>query len=122
MNDLHEIIYPEKYRMSQNFPFNAMKNVSTPLAFSIIAHHEVGLFEILLHLIFRPYNAYCIYVGSSSEPEMIEAIGNVVQCYQTLYPETPIFMAKSTSVVRWGQFSLLQADLNCMEQLLVLDQ
>ena len=39
----------------------------TKLAFTIVAHDQLGLFEILLHLIFRPYNAYCIYVGSNTK-------------------------------------------------------
>lgn len=93
---------------------------SAKLAFSYVAHHQTGLFEILLHLTFRPYNAYCIYVGSNSRPEVIEAITKIVSCYQKLYPGASIFMAKNTKPVKWGDFSLLEADLECMQQLLEL--
>ena len=76
--------------------------------------------EILLHLTFRPYNAYCIYVGSNSDPNVIASITQLVECYKTLHPETNIFMAKDTKSVKWGNYSLLEADLICMEQLLAL--
>ena len=85
-----------------------------------MVHHQVGIFEILLHLTFRPYNAYCIYVGSNSDPNVIASITQLVECYKTLHPDTNIFMAKHTKSVKWGNYSLLEADLICMEQLLAL--
>ena len=85
-----------------------------------MVHHQVGLFEILLHLTFRPHNAYCIYVGSNSDPTVIASITQLVDCYKMLHPQTDIFMAENTKFVKWGNFSLLEADLICMEQLLAL--
>lgn len=114
---LRKIIYPEED--SIEFPEHA-NNTETKLAFSFIVHNQVGLFEVLLHLTFRPYNAYCIYVGNNSLPEIIESISNLVQCYQTMFPESKIFMASHAKPVKWGQYSLLEADLTCMEQLLDL--
>ena len=90
------------------------------LAFSYVVHHMTGLFEILLHLTFRPYNAYCIYVGSNSNSQVKEGVRLLVQCYKHMYPEAHIFMAKNVNEVKWGEFSLLEADLKCMEQLLAL--
>ena len=96
------------------------ENIDTKLAFSYVTHKQVGLFEILLHLTFRPYNAYCIYVGSNTNPEVISSITKLVQCYKKIYPNSDIFMAENTKTVRWGNYSLLEADLICMEQLLAL--
>ena len=101
-------------------PFPSKESITTKLAFVYVVHHMVGLFEILLHLTFRPYNAYCIYVGSNTNPMVIESITNLVNCYNKLYPSADIFMAKNTKSVTWGNFSLLLADLICMEQLLAL--
>ncbi len=92
----------------------------TKLAFTIVTHDEIGLFEIMLHTIFRPYNAYCIYVGANSPPEYRDAASKVVNCYKDLFPKSTIFMAQDTKEVRWGNFTLIEADLICMDQLLKL--
>ena len=80
----------------------------------------MGVCEVLLHLIFRPYNTYCIYVGSNAKSYNHESIQQLVDCYQKLYPQTNIFMAKNTSNVSWGSYNLLDADLKCIEQMLKL--
>ena len=38
--------------------------LKTPLAFVIVAHSHLGLLEAQLSTIFRPHNAYCIFVDS----------------------------------------------------------
>jgi hypothetical protein len=38
----------------------------TPLAFAILIHSQIGLFEALLALLFRPQNSYCIYVDQKT--------------------------------------------------------
>ena len=85
-----------------------------------MTHGQLGLFEILLHLIFRPYNAYCIYVGSNTEDAYRQSVEQLINCYNQLYPDTSIFMATNVNDVRWGNWSLFQADLICMKQLLQL--
>ena len=53
--------------ISFRFPdFRNASEVKTKLAFTVITHDQLGRFEILLNMIFRPYNAYCIYVGSNT--------------------------------------------------------
>ena len=95
------------------------KDVKTKLAFTIVTHDQLGLFEILLHTIFRPYNAYCIYVGSNTAKHR-HSIEKLVKCYNYLYPESNVFMAVNTTSVQWANWSVIEADLICMEQLLNL--
>ena len=85
-----------------------------------MAHSQLGLLEILIHLIFRPYNAYCIYVGSNTAEFYRKSIEKLVNCYKFLYPDTSIFMAENTTKVHWANWSVIEADLICMEQLLKL--
>ena len=94
-------------------PFNNLT-----LAFTFVVHNQVGLFEILLHMVFRPYHAYCIYVGQNTPKYIRKAMHNLVNCYQQLFPNTLIFLASKVNKIKWGDFSLLQADLQCMEDLL----
>ena len=82
--------------------------MTTKLAFIYVVHQQVSLFEILLHLTFRPYNAYCIYVGSNTKAIITNTITKLIDCYKEMYPNTSIFMAQGTSEVKWGRFSLLE--------------
>ena len=104
------------------FPkFKDATEETTKLAFTIVTHEQLGVFEILLHLIFRPYNAYCIYVGSNTPNVYRENVEKLVNCYKYIYPESTIFMAENVHPVKWGNWSLIQADLLCMEHFLELD-
>ena len=66
----------------------------------------------------RPYHAYCLYVGANSDPRYTEVFQQVISCYQKLYPHTTIFMATNTTEVKWGKYSLIEADFHCMRDLL----
>ena len=91
------------------------------MAFTIVTHDQLGLFEILLHSIFRPYNAYCIYVGSNTAEHYRRSVEQLVNCYDVLYPESTVFMAVDTKPVVWANWSVIEADLICMKQLLNLE-
>ena len=41
------------------------------LAFSIMAHNELPLLEVLLSTIFRPYHSYCIFVDAKAPSEFL---------------------------------------------------
>ena len=99
---------------------NFLKNedVSTRLALSYVVHHSPGLFEILLHLTFRPYNSYCIYVDAKTDEETKRAFQNIINCYKEMFPNANIFLIKTTQEIVWGSYSLLNADLTCLEELI----
>ena len=37
-----------------------------PIAFSIITHGHLGILEAQLATLFKPYNAYCIYIDKKA--------------------------------------------------------
>ena len=90
------------------------------MAFTIVTHDQLGLFEVLLHTIFRPYNSYCIYIGSNTAENYRRSVEKLVNCYSFLYPGSNVFMAVNTTAVKWARWSVIEADLICMEQLLNL--
>ena len=57
----------------------------------------------------------------SNIEEYGEDVEILINCYKQMYPETTIFMADKVEDVHWGNWSLVQADLACMKQLLELD-
>ena len=49
------------------------------------------------------------------------SVEKLVNCYNFLYPGSNVFMAVNTTAVEWGRWSVIEADLTCMEQLLNLN-
>ena len=114
-------LYQINYHLEYRFPeYRRAEEEKTKLAFTVITHDQLGLFEVLLHTIFRPYNAYCIYIGSNTGDVYKQNVEQLVNCYKYLYPESTVFMAQNVDEVRWGNWSLIEADLICMNQLLDL--
>ena len=92
------------------------------LAFSILVHDHVGIFETLLHLLYRPQHSICVYVGRNTNPEVRRAVASIVKCFQSQFKTDSVFLAQSTQNVFWGHMSVLDADLTCIEHLLTSSQ
>ncbi|CAK6959541.1 beta-1%2C3-galactosyl-O-glycosyl-glycoprotein beta-1,6-N-acetylglucosaminyltransferase 4 [Scomber scombrus] len=68
--------------------------------------------ERILHAIYAPHNIYCIHYDQKSSPVFIKAIKNLAQC-------TPnVFIASKLESVEYAHISRLNADLNCISDLL----
>lgn len=111
LNDCHKYVEDIKVDISE------AKEKETPLAFSILAHKDAIQLSKLLSTIFRPWNSYCLQLDSKSSPEFIELITKLVKCYKTIHSNTTIFLSQSTISLVWQHSSLLEGDLNCLEQL-----
>lgn len=109
----------------EQFPVKAVQNVDYdpefPMAFSIIVHKEIAIFELFLSLIYRPHNFYCIYVDKKVPTEVYKAVESLVTCYQNMFKVNTIFIVESRNPIFWGHYSILQADLNCLERLDLMD-
>ena len=46
------------------------------------------------------------------------AVDNILQCYQAEYPGSYIKLASENIPVFWGHFSIVQAELNCLQDLM----
>jgi hypothetical protein len=86
-----------------------------PLAFTILVDENAEQLERLLRVIYRPQNIYCIHVDNKSSTALKAAIESIVNCFDN------VFMPRETQKVYWAHFSLLRAQLNCMSDLLNLD-
>ena len=88
------------------------RNEQFPLAFSLLMHENVEQFERLLRLIYRPQNLYCIHVDASASDTVLRGVQSVAQCFDN------VFLSRQQEDVLYGTFSRLQADLNCMADLI----
>ncbi|KAJ8318660.1 hypothetical protein KUTeg_003751 [Tegillarca granosa] len=84
-----------------------------PLAFSILLYKEVDQAERLLRAIYRPQNVYCFHVDGNSPEVVHSGIKAIANCFDN------VFVVSSTVDVIYGGYSRLQADLNCMKDLVL---
>ncbi|XP_078087453.1 beta-1,3-galactosyl-O-glycosyl-glycoprotein beta-1,6-N-acetylglucosaminyltransferase 3-like [Mustelus asterias] len=100
-----------KTRKYITFPSSAEER-DFPLAYSIVIHANIEMFERLLRSIYAPQNVYCIHVDRKSPKPFLSAVQAIASCF------TNIFIAGKSESVIYASWSRVQADLNCMEELL----
>ena len=105
----------KKYKNSKQ---NYVK--SNSMAVSYVIHNNPGLFEILFHVMFRPYNNYCIVIDPKSSMALKLTLKSIIKCYQETFPNTNIIIANWTMPIYYFTttgYSSLNADLTCLELL-----
>ena len=83
-----------------------------PLAFSILMYKDVQQFERLLRAIYRPQNFYCVHVDLKAADEVRQGVEAVTSCFDN------VFTTPDSLDVRWGNISVLEAEIVCMRHLL----
>ncbi|XP_007426444.3 beta-1,3-galactosyl-O-glycosyl-glycoprotein beta-1,6-N-acetylglucosaminyltransferase 4 isoform X1 [Python bivittatus] len=83
-----------------------------PLAYSLVVHKDAIMVERLIHTIYSIQNVYCIHYDQKSSNTFKHALENLAKCFSN------IFVASKLEVVEYAYISRLQADLNCLSDLL----
>lgn len=83
-----------------------------PIAYSMVIHEKIEMFERLLRAIYSPQNIYCVHVDQKSKIEFKRAVKAIVSCFPN------VFVASRLERVIYASWSRVQADLNCMKDLL----
>ncbi|XP_035692953.1 N-acetyllactosaminide beta-1,6-N-acetylglucosaminyl-transferase-like [Branchiostoma floridae] len=99
---------------TQNWQQNLSAGVDTrdfPIAYILVVHKNAAQVELLLHSIYTPYNVYCIHVDKRSPSEFRAVLSAVADCYDN------VFISRRLESVVYGGYSRLQADLNCLHDL-----
>ena len=87
-------------------------NRAFPLAFTILLYNNIEQFERFLRIIYRPQNFYCIHIDRDSSSKIFEAAKSIIQCFDN------VFIVSKRERVFYATFSRLQADFNCINDLL----
>ncbi|XP_053570715.1 N-acetyllactosaminide beta-1,6-N-acetylglucosaminyl-transferase [Bombina bombina] len=82
-----------------------------PIAYIMTLHKEFHTFERLFRSIYMPQNVYCIHVDEKANAGFILAVHSLVDCFPN------VFLSSKMEPVVYGGISRLQADLNCMKDL-----
>ncbi|NXN33622.1 GCNT3 acetylglucosaminyltransferase, partial [Nycticryphes semicollaris] len=93
------------------FPLS-QEEAEFPIAYSMVIHNKIEMFERLLRSIYAPQNMYCIHVDSKSPADFQEAVRAIAACFPN------VFVASRLESVIYASWSRVQADLNCMQDLL----
>ncbi|XP_074799271.1 N-acetyllactosaminide beta-1,6-N-acetylglucosaminyl-transferase-like [Natator depressus] len=83
-----------------------------PLAYIITLHKEFDTFERLFRAIYMPQNVYCIHVDRKATAKFKQDVEKLLNCFPNA------FLASKMELVVYAGISRLQADLNCMKDLL----
>lgn len=83
-----------------------------PIAYSMVIHEKIEMFERLLRAVYTPQNIYCVHVDQKSSKEFQRAVESIVSCFPN------VFVATKLESVVYASWSRVQADLNCMKDLL----
>ncbi|GCB81336.1 beta-1,3-galactosyl-O-glycosyl-glycoprotein beta-1,6-N-acetylglucosaminyltransferase 3-like [Scyliorhinus torazame] len=100
-----------KERKYLTFPLS-LEERNFPIAYSIVIHEHIEMFERLLRTIYTPQNLYCIHVDRKAAVTFNRAVKAIASCFPN------VFIASKLENVVYASWSRVQADLNCMEELL----
>lgn len=82
-----------------------------PLAYVMVIHHNFDTFERLFRAIYMPQNVYCVHVDEKATAEFKKSARQLLSCFPNA------FIASKTESVVYAGMSRLQADLNCLRDL-----
>lgn len=83
-----------------------------PIAYSLVVHKDAIMVERLIHAIYNQHNLYCIHYDLKSPDSFKAAMNNLAKCFSN------IFIASKLEAVEYAHISRLQADWNCLSDLL----
>uniref|UniRef100_H2ZU19 Glucosaminyl (N-acetyl) transferase 2 (I blood group) n=1 Tax=Latimeria chalumnae TaxID=7897 RepID=H2ZU19_LATCH len=90
----------------------SVEEAEFPLAYIITLHAYFETFERLFRAIYTPQNVYCIHIDEKATTEFKLAVERVVHCFSN------VFLASKMEPVIYAGISRLQADINCMKDLI----
>ncbi|KAG8440385.1 hypothetical protein GDO86_006223 [Hymenochirus boettgeri] len=111
INMTKDCTYFREYRQYIGFPMSREEE-EFPIAYSMVVHEKIEMFERLLRAIYAPQNIYCVHVDEKSPIVFKEAVKAITSCFGN------VFIASKLVRVVYATWSRVQADLNCMKDLL----
>ncbi|KAL2093213.1 hypothetical protein ACEWY4_010525 [Coilia grayii] len=82
-----------------------------PIAYSMVIHEKIEMFERLLRALYTPQNVYCVHVDQKAPEDFMKAVKAIVSCFPN------VFVASKLERVVYASWSRVQADLNCIKDL-----
>ena len=96
---------------SNNF-YVSSEEENFPVAYIFVVYTNVRQVLRLLKVIYRPHNLYCIHPDAKQEPKFIRAFQAISRCLDN------VFVASKLEKVYYAHHSIMDAQLNCMQDLM----
>ena len=96
---------------SNNF-YVSPEEENFPVAYILVVYTNVRQVLRLLKVIYRPHNLYCIHPDAKQEPKFIRAFQAISRCLDN------VFVASKLEKVYYAHHSIMDAQLNCMQDLM----
>ena len=88
---------------------------SFPLAYILLVHTNVRQVLRLLKVIYRPQNLYCIHPDAKQGKDFVRVFSQISYCLSN------VFVASKLESVYYAYHTIVDAQLNCMQDLLKFD-
>ncbi|XP_039248980.2 beta-1,3-galactosyl-O-glycosyl-glycoprotein beta-1,6-N-acetylglucosaminyltransferase-like isoform X1 [Styela clava] len=89
-----------------------LEEAEYPIAYIISIYKNIQSFEHLLRTIYQPQNIYCIHIDQKSLAEFQTRVMKIIRCFNN------VFLAQHMTRVWYGHWTIVQASLYCMEDLI----
>ncbi|XP_010222893.1 PREDICTED: LOW QUALITY PROTEIN: beta-1,3-galactosyl-O-glycosyl-glycoprotein beta-1,6-N-acetylglucosaminyltransferase 4-like [Tinamus guttatus] len=106
--DDEDIVALRKYHLK---PVSAEEE-NFPLAYSLVVRKDAVMVERLIHSLYSHQNIYCIYYDQKAAKSFKSAMNNLAKCFPN------IFIASKLETVEYAHISRMQADFNCLSDLM----
>ncbi|XP_063115938.1 N-acetyllactosaminide beta-1,6-N-acetylglucosaminyl-transferase isoform X3 [Cavia porcellus] len=102
-----------EYRVQSHYITQTLseEEAAFPLAFTMTIHKDFGTFERLFRAVYMPQNVYCVHVDRKARATFRLQVEQLLSCFPNA------FLASRMEPVVYGGISRLQADLNCLRDL-----
>jgi len=80
-----------------------------PIAYSIVIHKNLEMFERQFRAIYQPQNFYCIHLDAKSSPQFQQQIKNFVSCFGD-----NVIEPQRHEKVYYAHYSRVMADMHCL--------
>ncbi|XP_072778161.1 beta-1,3-galactosyl-O-glycosyl-glycoprotein beta-1,6-N-acetylglucosaminyltransferase 4 isoform X1 [Taeniopygia guttata] len=107
-SDCHVYRSLRKYQLKPVSP----EEESFPIAYSLVVHKDAAMVERLIHSLYSHQNVYCIHYDQKAAKSFKSALNNLAKCFPN------IFIASKLETVDYAHISRLQADFNCLSDLM----
>lgn len=108
LNKMHNCSWLQEY-FSDNL-YNSELEKSFPLAFTFVVYDSPQQVLRLIRLLYRPQNVYCIHYDVKSQHKQF--FQSLARCIDN------VVIASRLENVVWGYYTIMQAQMNCMQDLL----
>ena len=83
-----------------------------PIAYVVTVHKKAAQVATLLQVIYEPQNIYCFHIDKKAEKEFTKKIHELAECFSN------VFIVSERVDVVYGSHRRLEADVNCLKDLL----